>query len=128
MYERFVFKTYYLVVLDSQLSGETETHICGELVCLLNTMNGMTPLFVGGIGGFEIAVIAAVFVLLFGANKIPELARSSGKAIGEFQKGREEVEQELDEIRGDDTENGGEVTEGAEIGEHQSTVTDDTNN
>jgi sec-independent protein translocase protein TatA len=38
-------------------------------------------------------------VLLFGASKIPKLARSSGQAIGEFQKGREQVEQELDEMR-----------------------------
>ena len=38
-------------------------------------------------------------VLLFGANKIPKLARSSGQAIGEFQKGREELEQELDDIK-----------------------------
>ena len=59
-----------------------------------------TPLFVGGLpGGMEWAVILLIAVLLFGANKIPKLARSSGEAIGEFQKGREEVEQELQEIR-----------------------------
>ena len=59
-----------------------------------------TPLFVGGLpGGMEWAVILLIAVLLFGANKIPKLARSSGEAIGEFQKGREEVEQELEEIR-----------------------------
>jgi len=61
-----------------------------------------TPLFVGGLpGGMEWAVILLIAVLLFGANKIPKLARSSGEAIGEFQKGREEVEQELQEIRDD---------------------------
>jgi sec-independent protein translocase protein TatA len=59
-----------------------------------------TPLFIGGLpGGMEWAVILLIAVLLFGANKIPKLARSSGEAIGEFQKGREEVEQELEEIR-----------------------------
>jgi len=65
-----------------------------------------TPLFVGGLpGGMEWAVILLIAVLLFGANKIPKLARSSGEAIGEFQKGREEVEQELQEIRdGDEAE------------------------
>lgn len=69
-------------------------------------MTSITPLFVGGLGGFEIAIVGMVFVLLFGASKIPELARSSGKAIGEFQKGREEVEQELDKVRGEVTDTG----------------------
>ena len=59
-----------------------------------------TPLFVGGLpGGMEWAVILLIAVLLFGANKIPKLARSSGEAIGEFQKGREEVEQELQDMK-----------------------------
>jgi len=55
---------------------------------------------VGGIpGGMELVVILLIAVLLFGANKIPKLARSTGEAMGEFQKGREEVEQELEEMR-----------------------------
>lgn len=59
-----------------------------------------TPLFIGGLpGGMEMAVVLLIAILLFGANKIPKLARSSGEAIGEFQKGREEVEQELQEIK-----------------------------
>ncbi|MFC6942904.1 twin-arginine translocase TatA/TatE family subunit, partial [Salinirubellus sp. GCM10025818] len=55
----------------------------------------VVPLFPGIPGGPELLVILLIAVLLFGANKIPKLARSSGEAIGEFQKGREEVEQEL---------------------------------
>lgn len=63
-----------------------------------------SPLFIGGLGAFEIALIFLVVVILFGASKIPELARSSGQAIGEFQKGKEEVEQELKEIREGDAD------------------------
>jgi sec-independent protein translocase protein TatA len=59
----------------------------------------LLPLFPGIPGGPELLVILFIAVLLFGANKIPKLARSSGEAIGEFQKGREEVEQELEEMR-----------------------------
>jgi sec-independent protein translocase protein TatA len=47
----------------------------------------------------EMVVILLIAVLLFGANKIPKLARSTGQAMGEFQRGREEVEQELEEIQ-----------------------------
>ncbi|GAA0678923.1 twin-arginine translocase TatA/TatE family subunit [Natronoarchaeum mannanilyticum] len=55
-------------------------------------------MFVGGLpGGPEMLVILLLAVLLFGANKIPKLARSSGQAIGEFKKGREELEEELKE-------------------------------
>jgi len=63
------------------------------------------PLFPGIPGGPELLVILLIAILLFGANKIPKLARSSGEAIGEFQKGREEVEQELEEIRQKKDEN-----------------------
>ncbi len=66
-------------------------------------MTGAIPLFGGIPGGPEMLVILLIAILLFGANKIPKLARSSGEAIGEFQKGREEVEQELEEMKGGET-------------------------
>lgn len=47
--------------------------------------------------GPEMLIILFVLVLLFGANRIPKLARSTGEAMGEFKKGREELEQELEE-------------------------------
>jgi len=47
----------------------------------------------------EMVVILLIAVLLFGANKIPKLARSTGEAMGEFQKGRQEVEKELEEMQ-----------------------------
>ena len=40
-----------------------------------------------------IAVVAAV--LFYGSSKIPQLAHSLGRAMGEFKKGRLEVEREL---------------------------------
>lgn len=48
------------------------------------------------ISGTEIIVIALLVVLLFGAHKIPELARSLGKAQREFQKARDAATQELE--------------------------------
>ncbi|PSN84071.1 hypothetical protein B9Q13_03965 [Candidatus Marsarchaeota G2 archaeon ECH_B_SAG-G16] len=39
--------------------------------------------------------IAVVLVLFGGANKIPELARGLGRAMGEFRKGQAEVEKEI---------------------------------
>ena len=57
------------------------------------------PLFGPVPGGMEMVVILLIAVLLFGANKIPKLARSTGEAMGEFKKGRQEVEQELEELQ-----------------------------
>ena len=47
--------------------------------------------------GLEIPMILVVGVvlLLFGSKKIPDLARSFGKARGEFKKGQEEIDAEL---------------------------------
>lgn len=64
----------------------------------------MTLLFGAIPGGPEMIIVLAVVVLLFGANKIPKIARSSGQAIGEFKKGREELEEEIDEAVDEDVE------------------------
>jgi len=55
-------------------------------------------LFPGLPGGPELLIVLFVLVLLFGANKIPKLARSTGQAMGEFQRGRQEIEEELKEM------------------------------
>ncbi|MDR2944555.1 MAG: twin-arginine translocase TatA/TatE family subunit [Methanosarcinales archaeon] len=47
---------------------------------------------IGGLGPTEIILIVAVIVLLFGASKLPELARSAGKSAGEFKKAQKEAE------------------------------------
>jgi sec-independent protein translocase protein TatA len=64
----------------------------------------MIPLFGPVPGGMEMMVILLIAVLLFGANKIPKLARSTGEAMGEFKKGRQEVEEELQEMQDGTTE------------------------
>jgi sec-independent protein translocase protein TatA len=43
------------------------------------------------LGMSEILIILLVLVLLFGAKKIPDLARSLGRSLNEFKKGREEA-------------------------------------
>lgn len=53
-----------------------------------------------GIGMQEILIILVVIgVLIFGAKKIPELARTFGKAKGEFEKGKIEADKELKEFK-----------------------------
>ena len=48
------------------------------------------------VGGYEwVWIIVIVGVLLFGAKKIPQLARTLGKSRGEFEKGKMEGDKEL---------------------------------
>jgi sec-independent protein translocase protein TatA len=44
----------------------------------------MTSLLIGGLGTPELILILLVLVLLFGASKLPELARGSGRALRIF--------------------------------------------
>ena len=44
-------------------------------------MTATTPLLIGSLGGVELLVVLAVLVLLFGASKLPELARGTGQAL-----------------------------------------------
>lgn len=58
---------------------------------------GILPAFVGGLGPLEIGVILLLLVLLFGADKIPKLARSAGDAKKEFDKATMEAKKEVKE-------------------------------
>jgi sec-independent protein translocase protein TatA len=51
--------------------------------------------FIEGIGGPELMMIMFVILLLFGANKLPELARGFGKSVREFKKAASGVENEV---------------------------------
>ena len=42
-------------------------------------------------GPFEIMILLAIFFLLFGAERLPKLARAAGQSKGEFHKGLQEV-------------------------------------
>jgi sec-independent protein translocase protein TatA len=51
----------------------------------------MLPIaFLQNLGPTELIVILIIILVLFGGSKLPSLARSLGKSVGEFKKGREE--------------------------------------
>jgi Tat protein translocase TatB subunit len=54
----------------------------------------------GSIGGFEIIVIAVIGLLVFGPRKLPEIARTLGRTLGELRSAamemRTSIERELD--------------------------------
>lgn len=49
-----------------------------------------------GIGGSEVLVILLVALLLFGAKRLPELARSLGRSMNEFKRGMHSTLSELE--------------------------------
>jgi len=49
----------------------------------------------GPLGYPEMVVIFLIILLLFGAKKLPQLARGFGKSMGEFKKAKEEFEHEI---------------------------------
>ena len=55
-------------------------------------------------GVWQVLIIVLIIAVLFGAKKIPELARSIGKAKGEFKKGLVEGEKEDSETEKKDEE------------------------
>jgi sec-independent protein translocase protein TatA len=56
-------------------------------------MNTMIAVF--GLGGWEVILILAVVLILFGAKKLPELAKGLGQGIREFKKASNEITSEL---------------------------------
>ena len=53
--------------------------------------------FIGGLRGPELLIILVVVLLLFGAAKLPQLARSLGASAKEFRKGVEDGVDESEE-------------------------------
>ncbi len=72
----------------------------------------------GNIGALEITLIILVLVLLFGAKKLPELARGSGRALRIFKaetKGLIDEDEDEDETRKKDSQAHSELEEPREI-------------
>ncbi len=60
----------------------------------------LQSIFLAMPGGSEILIIIVLAVVfIFGVKKIPELAKTLGKAKGEFEKGKLEGEKELNDFK-----------------------------
>ncbi|HMP81318.1 MAG TPA: twin-arginine translocase TatA/TatE family subunit [Verrucomicrobiota bacterium] len=60
-------------------------------------------MFAAMLGGWEIVLILAVVLILFGAKKVPELARGLGQGIKEFKKATREVTDEINNAANDNS-------------------------
>jgi len=49
------------------------------------------------ISGQEIVIVFVVVLILFGAKKVPEVARGLGKGMREFRKATDEIKKEINE-------------------------------
>lgn len=64
----------------------------------------LTTLMMAIMNSVEVIIIILIgLIIIFGAKKIPELAKSFGKATSEFEKARIEARRELQEVRNQDT-------------------------
>jgi sec-independent protein translocase protein TatA len=58
---------------------------------VMNTL----ALGIGNLGGPDLFIILLIVLVLFGAKKLPDLARSLGQSMNEFRKAREDIDREL---------------------------------
>jgi sec-independent protein translocase protein TatA len=56
------------------------------------------------LAGPDLIVILLIILVLFGAKKLPELARGMGQAVKEFQKAKDEFQDELHKAGKSDTQ------------------------
>lgn len=63
----------------------------------------MNSLLAFGIGPWEVILILVVVLVLFGAKKLPELAKGLGQGIKEFKKASKEVQDDLHRALDEDT-------------------------
>jgi TatA/E family protein of Tat protein translocase len=50
---------------------------------------------IGNLGGPDLFIILLIVLVLFGAKKLPDLARSLGQSMNEFTKARQDIDREL---------------------------------
>ncbi len=55
--------------------------------------------FLQNIGFPELLVILLIILLLFGATKLPEIARGLGRSLSEFKKGLKEIEHDVNDVK-----------------------------
>lgn len=58
--------------------------------------------FIQNVGGGSLVLIILVIILLFGAKRIPELARGLGRGIREFKDATKEIQDDLEDSLKDD--------------------------
>ena len=56
-----------------------------------------------GIGTIEILIILFIVLLLFGAKRLPELAKGLGKGINEFKKASKDIKEEVAKVTQEDS-------------------------
>src|SRR5919199_1123863 len=67
-------------------------------------INQFTPAVgIGGLGGPELLVILVIVVLLFGASRLPQLAKALGQSKRAFREGIDEAEAERKQLNRDGT-------------------------
>lgn len=49
-----------------------------------------------GVGGMELFIILVIALIVLGPNKLPDLAKMLGKAMGEFQRATSDLKREID--------------------------------
>jgi sec-independent protein translocase protein TatA len=62
----------------------------------------MTTIFAAILGGWEMILILAVILIIFGPKKLPEFARGLGQSIKEFKKASNDVVNEIQNAGNDD--------------------------
>jgi sec-independent protein translocase protein TatA len=56
---------------------------------------------IGNLGGPDLFIILLIVLVLFGAKKLPDLARSLGQSMNEFRKAREDIDREIHHTAGE---------------------------
>ena len=57
----------------------------------------ISAILLGGIGPWQIALIAVAVLLFFGGKKIPELMKGLGQGMKEFKKAKKDISEETED-------------------------------